>query len=111
MSGRLPAATIAGVATPLRCKRTLSHQDLERFGLFPQRQVLALEVLDEREDVSLGRRLFPHDRRDLCPAERLDRFQSTVARDQLVPIAPAPAYDHWLQELMFGDAGGELVDA
>ena len=64
-------------------KLELLAQTLVSGGLIDGRQVVALQVFDEGEREQRLVVHFPHDRRDLGPAQALNRAPAALAGDQL----------------------------
>ncbi|HET6316306.1 MAG TPA: hypothetical protein VFG86_07605 [Chloroflexota bacterium] len=102
-------ATADRLADLARRPAMLAHQDLERGRLFFGRQVLALQVLDEHQDVRLVVGLVTHARGDLTPAELPGGLIATVTCDQLVAGSVAANHD-WLQQPVGAQTCGEFID-
>ena len=62
-------------------------QAVQRLGLFERRQVLALEVLDQRELDDLGVVDLADDDRQLAQADLDRRLVAPLAGDDLEPVA------------------------
>ena len=72
-------------------------------------QVLALQVLDECQNVSLSFALVAHHGGDLGPTQPSGGLVPSVSSDQLIADADS-AHDDGLQEPMRSQAVGELGD-
>src|SRR4029453_8234466 len=75
--------------------------------LLEGRQLLALQVLDQRELEALGRVGVADDDRDLTETGQGGGPQTSLARDELVVSSGATADHHGLQDPVSADGGGE----
>ncbi len=82
-------------------------QALQRLGLFERRQVLALEVLDQRDLEHLGIVDVADDGRQFAQADLDRRLIAPLAGDDLEPLA-ALADDQRLDDALLGDRGHQL---
>src|SRR5262245_30403030 len=88
------------------------HLDQLAIGLrlLERRQILALEVLDQRQLEALRRRRLPDDDWYLLEAGTLGSAEPTLAGDQLVAVRLAPD-DQRLEQAMAPDGLGERVES
>ena len=80
---------------------------MQRLRFFERRQVLALDVLDQRELDNLAVVDIADDDRQLAEADLNSRLVSALAGDDLKAVA-ARAHDQWLDDPLFGDRSHQL---
>src|SRR5215469_12900507 len=83
----------------------LLHQPVIGLGLLQRRQILALQVLDERDLERLGIGKSTHDDRDLVHADALRRAPAPLAGNQLETglLVPQRAHEEGLEDALFAD--------
>ncbi len=91
-------------------QRELRHQPLVPHGGVERGEVVALEVLDQREGEQRPVVGLLHHRGDLGPPQPLHRAPAALPGDQLVAPRRAGPHHHRLEEARRGDRIGQLAE-